>query len=260
MLLRLIPLAALSILVVGCSAPRKTLSLSAAPLTLSGEFGASAGAATVNSTVDELGLGDEELGFYPRFDADWDDSHFSIGWLGTAYEGTGVVSGDVTIDGSTIPSGTTVDTRMDLAALTALYTWDIVPIGPADLGIGLGVTLLDIDLEMISQADSTRLQSDEILPLPVLTARLDFRDSPFAVGASVGGIDVSFDEGAARVLDLDVHARLRFSTGISGGGMSAHFLGGYRSFSADGHYDDGATQVDADVRMAGPYLGLSISF
>jgi hypothetical protein len=260
MLLRLFPMVALSILVVGCSAPRKTLSLSAVPLTLSGEFGASAGAATVNSNVDELGLGDEEMGFYPRFDADWEDSHFSIGWLGTGYEGTGEVTGDVTIDGATILAGTTVDTRMDLSALTGLYTWDVVSLGPTDLGIGVGLTLLNLDLEMIDPVGGTRLQSDEILPLPVLTARLDFRDAPVAVGASIGGIDVSYNEGAARVLDVDLYARLRLSDGMGGGGISAHLLGGYRSFSADGSYDDGATQVDADVRMAGPYLGISISF
>jgi hypothetical protein len=242
-----------------CATPQTSVGVAAVPLALDGGFGASAGAATIQSTVEDLGLDDEELGVHPRLDLDWEDTHLSIGWLGAGFAGSGTTTDDVTIDGVTINAGTPVDTRADLAAITGVFTWDVVPVGPGDLGIGLGVTLLDIDLEMVSQLDSTRLASDEILPLPVLTARLDLHRAPVAFGASVGGIDVSFDEGAAQVLDIDAFARVQLADGI-GGGLSANLIGGYRSFSADGHYDDGATRVEADVRLAGPYLGLSLSF
>ena len=51
----------------------------------------------------------------------------------------GTTSGDVIIDGITIPAGTPVETRAELAAITGVYSWDVLPVGPGELGIGFGL-------------------------------------------------------------------------------------------------------------------------
>jgi hypothetical protein len=246
------------VLCASCAAPRLSVSTAAARFSLEGDFAAAQGASLEASDTDALGLGDPETSVIPRVDADWAGTHLSLAGTFASFEGAGKVQGTLTIDGETISGGTPVDSRFDLGAYSGVITWDVLPVGPLELGLGVGLTLVALEIDVTAESTGVRVGTDESFPVPLFAGRVGFEGSRFNLGASVGAIDVAVSDGELTLTDVDVFGELAlFGVGRRPLGW---LVGGYRSFEVGAQYDDGDSRVDADLGVSGPYLGLRLSF
>jgi len=227
-------------------------------LSLEGEFGAAESGSSTHSDFDALGLGDEEYAVLPRVDFDWGPTHVSAGYFDVGFSGRGRTEGEIQIGGQTFAAGLLVDSTFDLEAVSGVITWDVLPLGPLELGLGFGLSLVDLDLQLVDVATEDRLGTDERFPIPVIAARLGLNGGPLGLGATLGAVEVSVDDGDLDVLDLDVYGEYD----LLGGGrhLAGRLILGYRSFGIDASYEYGDSRVDAEVAIRGPYLGLSLSF
>ncbi|MCP3915990.1 MAG: hypothetical protein GY711_10580 [bacterium] len=227
-------------------------------LSVDGEFGASDSGATVTSDFDSLGLDEDETTLYPRVDFSWAGMHLSASSLQGSFSGEGTLDGTITIDGTTIAAGTDVDSDFEFGAYSGVFTWDIIPIGMAELGLGIGVTLVDLDIDFEDTAGTDSITTDESFPVPLLAARLGFDGAPVEVNASVGFIDVDVDEGDLSLLDLDVNGAVHLLGGRER--LAADLVLGYRMFDVEAEYEDEDSAVMANFEISGPYIGVRISF
>lgn len=227
---------------------------------LSGDIAGSTNEGDLNASAatdfDELGLDSEETGFSPRVDLKWLGLHVSLSTLQLSTSGSGTTNADLTLGDTTIGANTDVDSEFDLTAFSAAATWDFAPTDFLEVGIGLGATLFDFDIQFDSDVDSA--SSEEAVPLPVIAGRVGSKIGPLDVGAVVGFIDVEVDDIDAQFLDIDLHAAYRLL------GEGDRFVGrlvvGYRSIALDAEYDDGDSFISSDFTIAGPYVGAMFSF
>ena len=127
-----------------------------------------------------------------------------------------------------------------------------------ELGLGLGATVIDLDVSVTDVLTGQTVDPDRTLFVaPLLALRGGVQLGNFDVQALLGGIDVSYQGDSAALYDLDAFARLSFF-GRANSGHGA-VLVGYRYVDLDVNYDDqnGSGAVDANVGFAGPYVALS---
>lgn len=253
-------LAALSCLCTGCFLPKLTVSPHLASYELSGDVAAVTDSGSISASdqasLSDLGLGDSETSVGVRADFQWLGAHLSVSTLDSSFSGSGQAETDITLDGQTITTGTDVHSSLDVNSVFAAMTWDL-PIPVVDVGFGLGAMQLDLDMNVNPAGDdSVGTSVSEVIPLVV--GRVGFGLGAFDVGATVGFLSVDVGDLHGSITDLDLAA----SYGILGG--DEHLRGavmvGYRSFSIQSDYDDGDSKVDVDFEVAGPYVGVSVSF
>ncbi|MEZ6014096.1 MAG: hypothetical protein R3F49_03205 [Planctomycetota bacterium] len=245
--------AALTLFVASCSAPSASVTPMIGSLKLDGSFGASDSGTAINSNFDELGIRDNEAAPGAKAQISFLGAQLSLSAFKTSYEGSGTTTGEVSIGSQTITAGAAVDTELDLTVARALFTWNLIPLGPVELGIGIGASLIDFDLLMQEQMTSNRLESNELIPIPMLALRAAWNWGPVKVRAEAGGLQVKVDGDEAKVIDGDLEASVRLFEGGS-------LLVGYRLLDINASYDDTGDSVDADLKLSGYYLGVRFAF
>ena len=255
---RLTPFVLLCALSTACSGPGLSLVPRVGFYELSGDFAATEGATAVSSSIDDLGLSDSEAAFAPRVEAHVGGMMLDVSAFSTEFSGRGTVQGDITIDDITITQGTDVDTDFGLDSADASLTWDLIPTDMAELAIGLGVNLMQLDITLDEVNTTQTLETDELLPIPHASARASVHFGPATVGASVAFFDYSDSEMDVSFLDVEATAQWKLIGGDQR--LSGRLVGGYRLLDLDAEYDDGDSQVVADFRLDGPFIGLSFSF
>ncbi len=252
-----------ALVVVGClsacSVPRATGYLRVARLELDGDLAAQAsvpgvGASAV-ATTEALGLDEEETAFQPRFDFDWDPFLLSVEGYDASFSGDGVA--DATLDfgsGGSITAGVPVRSELDLGLYFARAVWDVVPDPLLDLGIGFGVGLLEYDFTAQELGSGASASNDDDLPFAFLSVRAARQLGRFELAGMLSGLDVSFSGDELMFYDLDLSVGYRL---VDAGSVEAVLLLGFRQMVVDYETEDGA-DVDADIELSGPYLGLSI--
>ncbi len=249
-LLLVLPFAAL----VGCNAPSASITPRVIELGLSGDLAATTGGNSGSSSIEALGLDQDLRRFNPRADLVVGPMRLTAEGFQGEYRGQGTLEADFVLDGITLTAGSDVASRLDLGFLRAVSTFDLPIPGPVDVGLGLGVTLFDVDLEL--ESELSRVTSDELVPVPYLAGRVGADFGRVGAELLVGYLEISAGDVRAKYLDADALLRVR----LFGQGVRGYLVGGYRWILLDLAYDDGDERVSVDVRLTGPFLGLTIAF
>jgi len=248
-------LAALAGTVASCAVPNLRLYPRYGPMELDGDIGANAPGVSAQASVDALGIDDESV-FQPRVDFDWDPMHIYVQGYQVEFEGTGTA--DATFDfgnGNGITIGEDVQTSLDLSLYTGSVVFDILPDFLLDLGIGAGVGVIDYDLDMQSLSTPGALQSAEELPFGFLAARVGRTIWRFEVVALVNflGLELAADE--VQYYDADISVGYVFNKTA----LDLQLMLGYRIQHIEVQLDDSGGDLDLDLDLAGPYLGLIVT-
>jgi len=248
-----------SVLLAACSAPSAKVMPLIGNLGISGDLsakdsGALIGGSSANSSFDELGLDENEAALGGLVRLGFGGAELSLAGIGVQFEGEGTTQSEFTLGGNTIAAGMDVETDLDLQMLRGLFTWDLIPIGGVDLGIGFGATLFDLNLDMRETSGAlNRVRSDELIPIPMIGARAAWTWGPVDLRADVGGIVAAYDDTEATFLDGELSAAVEvFDAG--------DLVVGYRITSLDAQYEDEDSEIDADFAIEGYYVGLQFGF
>ncbi len=226
-------------------------------LTLDGDFGASTTGATAQSDIESLGLDDDEYTFSPRADFEFGPWHVSADGFASSLSGEGSVDGSLSIGGIDLSVGDAIASSIDLRYGRVIGTIDLIPSDLIDLGIGLGIIVADVNAEIEDTGSGLREEVGELIVGPVAAARGRVKVGRASVGVAASGIAFDVDDVDVMHLDLDASANLRIF-GI--GGLEALLEGGYRYLLIDVAFSDGDDNVDTELRYAGPYIGIRLSF
>ncbi|MEM9800294.1 MAG: hypothetical protein AAGA20_08210 [Planctomycetota bacterium] len=237
-----------------CSGPSVSVAPFIANVGLQGDLAITDdGGSNADSSFDDLGLGDNEAVFGGLVRFGFGGGELSISGYSVGFEGEGTVDGDLVYEGTVISANTDVATELDLDTARALFTWDIIPIRGVELGIGIGATLLDLEINIQELGSSNRIDTDQLFPVPLIAVRAAWTWGPVELRADAGGLVFEYDDAEAAVFDV----------GLSG---AVDFLGigdlvvGYKFMDIDAEYEDDATFIDADLELSGWYGGLRFGF
>ena len=250
------PIAAAALITLtACGAPSASVTPFIASVGINGDLAVGDGAGTsVASTFDDLGLDDNEAVVGGLVRLNFAGAELSIAGYGVDFAGTGTATGDFEFQGSVISAGTNVASDVRLNTARALFTWDIIPLDGLDLGIGFGATLLDLDLSLRELGGAgTSIQSEELIPVPLLAARAAWTWGPVDLRADAGGLVIEYDESEASIFDIGVSAQVDlFGVG--------DLVVGYKTMKIDAEYSDDDALIDTDLDLDGYYMGVQFSF
>lgn len=252
------PLQALALALLACGC-QLTPSLVVTPrlgmLDVGGDVFVSSSNASVATDADDLGFDDDGSVFEPRVDFSWGPAHVMGTVYSASYEGTGTAEGQLDLGTVTINAGDQVESVLDVTSVNLVTTFDLIPTELVDLGIGLGVRVIDFDGKVTSLSTSESIASNETFALPVAAARAAVGIGPFELSLVGSGLAGSYDGIEASVLDLDLMGEYTFEEFL---GFHGALVLGYRYISVAVDYTDSGSDVDADLDFQGPYIGLSL--
>ena len=225
---------------------------------LGGHVGISSSGSPQKNDLKGIGLEDDSSVPGGRVDLEAGGTHLTVAASDSSHGGSGTLQRTISEGGTTIPAGTAIDSEFDVTLVEGMVTWDLVPGDLVEAGIGLGVVVLDLDAEFTAPSLSATVATDEVLPVPVLALRAGLDLERFDVSAVLGAMDVHAGGDEIAVYDLDLMARFRV-LGAAGRRIGA-IVAGYRYVDAAAEYDDSDSDVDAVVRLSGPYIGISLGF
>ena len=245
---------------LGCSRPVITPLIRVGPMDIEGKIGASPpGPGSARASADSMGLDKDRGVFQPRIDLDWDKLHASIEAFKAEYDGDGTATAAFDLGaGGGIEIGRPIRSDMAFTLFLAEATYEILPIPFVDFSLGLGVGLLDYEIEIASKETPARIATDEDLPFAYLTARLGKQFNRFAIATLLRGIDIEYGDEDLSYYEFDVSGTYRLFE--REGLLEAHLMVGYRKLFVDYEYDDQGAKVIADLDFDGPFLGAHVRF
>lgn len=203
--------------------------------------------------VDQVGQGDRQylafgqarLGFAP----------LEIGLSAFDYSQTGTGTGGLTFLGTTFTGNVRSD--FQIRGLQGTLGVDLFNSDLFRVGVLGGVDLLDVDLRVDGSAGgvTTSQRIDDSLPIPVVGLRADVGIIPdLRVGGQIVGLDINVSDYDARFLDWELGAHWSPLTAVE-------VFVGYRNLDIQfaGPLDN-QNDVDVDVSLAGPFVGVGVSF
>lgn len=260
-MLRLASIAAsLSVLVASCAAPCISVEPRLAQLEASGHIAAAAPGNPLqpNDVEGALDLGKDDAAPGVRADFEFGTPHLVVSLASTETDGDGTLTGQLSDDGVVLPIGTDVATDVQLGVYSAIVTFDVVPGAMFELGPGLGVHVVDLDADVRSRnpGNPGTVSLETTVPIPVLALQGGFAYERLRVHGLVSGMHIAADGDEATFYDVDVGARVRLF-----GNSPSFALGlGWRYTRLDAEYEDDDDNADVDLKLSGPYVGLSIAF
>lgn len=238
-------------LLISCSAPQITAGLDYSPLTADGSVSlASGGGASLDNSLSDVGLDEEADTIAGRADFKWGLPHLTVLTQQSSWDGSGTLSADF----GGIAAGTTVNSDLDLGLHRAILTFDIAPTDLLELGLGFGLSYVDLQAAVKSGVLTESI--DEQLPVPVLALRAGGRVWRVDLQGLLSGMSGQIDGDDANYVELDLNAKLA----LFGEYEDFHcaLVLGWRSFDLELDYDDGGDRIEADLTFQGPYVGLQV--
>ena len=101
-----------------------------------------------------------------------------------SYSGSFVTDTDIIHDGETIPAGSKVDGKIDMGIYSLSTTYALVK-KQHDLGVGLGILLLDMGMEF--ETNDIRIGDSNIFPMPFLALSGRLKFDRFRISGVGGG-------------------------------------------------------------------------
>lgn len=227
-----------------------------------GDLQLTSGTSNTGNTVNDLGLNgsDGTVGAFASLK--FGVPHFSVSSQSSSWQGSGVLSSQISLDGVTLDADTPVNSELDLGLHSALLTWDLIP-GSTELGIGFGVAGIELagSFEgVVPIVGVQRVEFDEIVPVPLLAVRAGIDLGFMELGGTLAGLAVDIDDDEATIFDLDVSGRFCVLGSRRAGG--AFVTLGWRQLEIDVDVtDDGdGDLIDTSLSFYGPFAGLQLSF
>ncbi len=247
----------------GCYTPTVDFMPRVVLVDLTGNFASTPeGAASSGSNdVDVLGLSnDDQVAPAPRIDLNSGRWDWTVDWIGSEFDGRGIVQNEFTIDGVTFETGASVQSDAELGFTRALVTYDFMADPEINLGLGLGASIYQFDAQIVDVVDGDISDTDQLGILPYLAGRAGWRVGDFDVQALVTYLDVEITDIDARYLDADAFARWTFRGRDEG--WTGAVVAGYRWIDLDANYEEEPQNenLDWELRYQGPYMGLSFGF
>lgn len=243
-----------------CSAPSGEVMPRYGPLDIDGEFGVRPlwyGGDFVTSDVGEAGFDEDRGVLGVRGDLDLGVPTLTVSLQGSTHSGVGRLAGALN-DGTNYISGENdVASSLDFGLYQGLLTFDAVPSDVVDLGLGLGVTVVDFDGRITDTVTEVTISESQLVPVPVLALDAGARLGDFRAGATLSGVSIDLGGDDVALFDLDLTARYRLLG--SGDRLSGSLCLGYRLIGLDVEYED-TEEILIDLRFRGPYLGVSLGF
>jgi hypothetical protein len=249
---------AAALLLTACSTPRLDVTPRWGTLDIDGSLGIASGNVSAKADLNSAGLQEDDSVLGARVDFDWGGSHVMLSGQQSEHGGDGTLDATLSSGGTTITAGTDVASEFDLGLYTAAYTFDFVPTDLIEVGLGLGVSYLDVQASFTDSTSNETIDGDESIPVPVLAARLGTRIWRLDASLQAQGIALELDGDEILYVDLDLMAKLRLLGGEDH--LGGHLTAGYRWVDLELEYEnDDGDQVDGDATFAGPYIGLTLS-
>lgn len=259
MLLRPISLsAACAVLVVGCSTPEVGIEPRFSPFQIEGSLSVGSSPTSASRSVDELGLDEDSVKAGGRIDLEWGSPHFSASYTPNSFQGESVLSAPISLGGTTIGAGASVESDLELDVTSLVLTFDLLPIPNVEVGLGFGLAVIDFDTSLQDVASGTAIETNETLPVPVLAGRLGWDIWRFQVALLVSGISYASNGQSVSYYDLDAELRFNFIGHESR--LQGWVSAGYRQIGTDFSYNDAGARIDSDLTLKGPFLGLVLGF
>lgn len=219
------------------------------------------------STLADLGLENVGGEYGVRVDIPQARAHTTLTAISREFAGTGILTGDYTYDDVTIPTGSAVATDFRSTQVDWQHTWNLLPSDNWHLGLGLGLSLVDVDahIEDIEPGGTGERDGDNyFIPIPTLAGRLAYRRGALSVSASLKWLDFSLPLDAMGTVGGEVaDADFLVSYTVwqnAGGGLGLH--AGYRDYYGILDISENAEigHGGIEYRAAYPYFGLSLFF
>ena len=224
-------------------------------LAIDGDASLSTSGSSGSVDLDEAGLDDDRL-FSGLADFKFGAPHLVLLGQSPHFTGQGTLSAAVDDGVDAIPSGAAVDSDVDLALYDGALVFDLVPGDTFEVALGLGGSYLDLDFSFEELGTGTLVDSAQSFGVPLVAGIASVQLGSLQLAAYVGGTDFRLNGNSVTYWDGDAFLRWRLLGG------DQHFRGslvlGYRVTHVDGDYDDGSTQVSADVDLRGPYAGIEL--
>ncbi|MDZ4773937.1 MAG: hypothetical protein SGI72_12470 [Planctomycetota bacterium] len=241
-----------------CSMPAMYITPRVSRLDIEGDVGIQQGSTlTAVASVDSLGIEEDTSVPGGRVDL-LGPGHWTFSAQQSSHDGDGIADATLSSDSVTINVGDPVRSEFEFGLYSGAVTFDLVPGDTIEVGIGLGVALLDIDASFTDLLTSQVVATDEIVPVPNIAARVGVNVGPFEFSGLINWIKVDYRDTEASFLDVDTMGRLRIF------GDSDRFAGhvalGYRFLNVQAEYESDGNSIDVDVDFDGPWIGLSVSF
>ncbi len=241
-----------------CSAPAFDVAPRYGSFDLEGHFGITSnpnGEVPV-SDMNRAGI-DKDEGFLGlKAEIDVGAPVFTFSTQQTNHGGSGVVDNDLMSGGDMIAAGTAVDSDVDFGLHQLAATFDFVPGDTFDVGLGLGITIADLDAVMTGGGDT--IDVDRTLPIPVLALRAKVDLGDFEATGMISGFDISVDGEKLDFVDMELAAQYRL---FGGDDRLAGSIGaGYRIVNLGVEYEDDGDRIDTRFRFKGPYVAFVFGF
>jgi hypothetical protein len=102
-----------------------------------------------------------------------------LSWFALRRDGSKQLGQDITIDGVTYPTGTTVNSGLDLDIYKANYSYSFFHDNRMDIGASLGLYVMPISFELTASGFVNGYVAESVTaPMPVLGLRADFALTP----------------------------------------------------------------------------------
>jgi hypothetical protein len=249
---------AAALLLTACSTPRLDVTPRWGTFDIDGKLGVSSGAVTAKADLNSAGLQQDDSVLGARVDFDWGGSHVMVSGQQSEHGGDGTMTASIGTPPDQIDAGADVHSELDLGLYTAAYTFDFIPTDLVEVGLGLGVSYLDIQSSFTDSVTNETVDGDASLPVPVIAARLGTRIWRLDASLQGQGIAAKIDGDEILYVDLDLMAKLRLIGGDDH--LAGHLTAGFRWVDLELEYEnDDGEQVDGDATFAGPYIGLTLS-
>ncbi len=254
---RTLPFLGLLLLAAGCNVPQLDLTPRYGVLSIDGEFGASSSNISGRASLEAAGLDDDEGFPGLRADVKFGSPHLILSAGRASWAGSGIADAALDIGGDTINVNDPVESEFDLNLYQALLVFDMFPTNVAEIALGVGVTGFDYDLLFRSETTSETIESDELVPIPVIALNVGAQLGPIEVAGLVSGFSVDYEEFDGTYIDADLYARYRILGGKNH--LRSSIVLGWRQIEVEFEYDDDGDLYDADFGISGPYLGMEFT-
>lgn len=247
-----------TLLTSSCSVPSLRVAPRYGTFDMTGDFGIQTGAVSDVPTADleTAGVSKDDGFLGVKAELDIGAPVFTISTQVTDHSGSGVLDTDLSSGGDSISAGTPVDNDIQFGLHQFAATFDFVPGDTIDVGLGLGVTVADLNATMTDGVET--LSTDELLPIPVLALRGQTVLGRFEASAMISGMAVELDGNELQFIDYEVEARWRLFGGDKH--LAGEIGAGYRGVDLSVDFEDDGDSVSADFLLQGPYVQFAFSF